>query len=40
MGCAATKKLIAMIEDKPLAEKTTIFEPELIVRKSTAAYKN
>lgn len=40
MGCAATKKLIAMIEDKPLAEKTTIFEPELIVRKSTAACKN
>ncbi|WP_312642094.1 LacI family DNA-binding transcriptional regulator [Hydrogenoanaerobacterium sp.] len=38
MGCAATKKLISIIEHEPLGGDTTIFEPELIVRKSTTAY--
>ncbi|MEM1486328.1 LacI family DNA-binding transcriptional regulator [Oscillospiraceae bacterium PP1C4] len=38
MGRAATQKLISIIEREPLGEKNTIFEPELIVRKSTAAY--
>ena len=37
MGCAATRKIIAMIENEPFAEDT-LFKPELIIRSSTAPY--